>query len=334
MRVGTPVQSTGPEPRLSFRTFLEAAGKLAVARQVSGLVFVVAVLTLPGLTTRATSTDFVWAYFAMLTLTSLLGLGLERLAGTVTAERGEQPLASALGPVLAARAMTSPLAAASLWVLFAFVGVHVAGVAWGATFVWIVAGLFGPLVFAALRVVGNSSAEPIIMVSVRAVQAAGLITLAVAGAGLSTMLVPIAALEVLGVVIALRMVGSWRQYRAGLVAVVSLPVRRGAALAGIEVVGLFNLRADLLLIGRILGATSTGWSTALAVWSGARGSGCTRRVRTATTAARTVRASVPGRCSSCRASVWASAFWSSSWPGRWPASSSRSTRGSAPCASW
>ena len=51
-----------------------------MARQLSGLVFVAAVLALPTLTSRSISTDFVWSYFAMLTLTSLLGLGLERLA--------------------------------------------------------------------------------------------------------------------------------------------------------------------------------------------------------------------------------------------------------------
>ena len=68
-----------PDPT-SFRTFLRSAGKLAVARQLSGLVFVAAVLALPTLTSRSISTDFVWSYFAMLTLTSLLGLGLERLA--------------------------------------------------------------------------------------------------------------------------------------------------------------------------------------------------------------------------------------------------------------
>ena len=77
-----------------FRRFLKAAGALAMARRL-----------LPRSCSparcshsrcgprRAWVTDFVWAYFAMLTLTSLLGLGFERLATTVVGERevGDAP---------------------------------------------------------------------------------------------------------------------------------------------------------------------------------------------------------------------------------------------------
>ena len=237
----------------AFRGFLRSAGKLALARQVSGLIFVGAVLALPALAAHGTSTDFVWAYFAMMTLTSLLGFGLERLAGTVTAERGAAPLGRALAPVLVARLLTLPLAAASLWAMFRFVGVTVPAEAWWATLVWIFAGLVGPLVFAALRTVGNSTAEPVIMVSVRALQSAVLVALAVAGAGVALLVVVVASLEAAGVLIGLRTVGPFGDFRHAP-SVRTLPLRRGAALAGIEVVGLSNLRADLLLVGRIMGA--------------------------------------------------------------------------------
>jgi O-antigen/teichoic acid export membrane protein len=237
-----------------FRAFLRSAGKLAVARQLSGLALVAAVLALPALTTRATSTNFVWAYFAMLTLTSLLGFGLERLAGTVSAERGDASLCRALAPVLAARVYTLPLAALSLWAFLAFVSVHLSLAAWCATLVWITAGLVAPLVFAALRVVGNSSAEPIVMVSMRIAQASALVGLAAAGAGVSGMVWIVALLEVAGLLCGFRGVGSARDLRGGFAGVPSLPLRRGAILAGIDVIGLLNLRADLLLVGRILGA--------------------------------------------------------------------------------
>ena len=93
----------------SFRAFLRSAGKLALARQVSGLIFVGAVLVLPALTTHSISTDFVWTYFAMMTITSLLGFGLERLAGTVT--RGtRRPGARQLPGAGAGRSIVHPAA--------------------------------------------------------------------------------------------------------------------------------------------------------------------------------------------------------------------------------
>ena len=184
-----------------------------LARQVSGLIFVGAVLVLPALTTHSISTDFVWTYFAMMTITSLLGFGLERLAGTVTAERGDRGLGSSLVPVLVARSFTLPLAAVSLWVMLRFVGVVVPPAAWWATFLWIVAGLFGPLAFAALRTVGNSTAEPVVMVSVRALQSVVLVGLALAGAGVSLLVVAIATLEMLGVLCGFRVIGPF-EFRA------------------------------------------------------------------------------------------------------------------------
>ena len=190
----------------------------------------------------------------MLTLTSLLGLGLERLAGTVSAERGEASLSGALAPALAARFCTLPLAASSLWVLLTFVGVQLTLAAWRATFVWICAGLFGPLVFAVLRVIGNSTAEPVAMLSIRFMQAAAVAGLASAGAGVTPMAWTVAVLEVVGVLWGLRVVGAVRDMRHGFTRMRALPLRRGAMLAGIDVVGLLNLRADLLLVGRLLGA--------------------------------------------------------------------------------
>ncbi|MFA5883697.1 MAG: polysaccharide biosynthesis C-terminal domain-containing protein [Acidimicrobiia bacterium] len=237
-----------------FGGFLRSAGKLAVARQVSALVFIGVVFVLPALTERRVATDFVWAYFAMLTLTSLLGLGLERLAATESGARGSTPLARAIAPVLFVRLVTAPLAAIGMVLLFAFVDVHLSAAAWVATFAWVVAGLMAPVVFGGLRAAGNGTLEPVTMVVVRAAQAATLAALATSGAPVAVMVACVATLELAGVAAALRGMGNlgsawgaWTQWRR-------LPLRRAAALAGIEGVAVLNLRADLLLVGRMLGA--------------------------------------------------------------------------------
>jgi O-antigen/teichoic acid export membrane protein len=242
-------ESTGS----TFGTFLRSAGKLALARQASGLVFVGAVLALPTLAARGVATDFVWAYFAMMTLTSLLGCGLERLAGTVTAERGSEPLGRALAPVLVARLWTFPLAAVGLWVMLTFVGVALSPAAWLGTFVWIAAGLVGPSVFAALRSAGNSTVEPVVLVAVRIAQTVSLVTLANAGASVAVLVGVVALLETVAVACGLAVIGRPRDFLHGP-SVRTLPLRRASLLGGIEVVGVLNIRADLLLVGRILGA--------------------------------------------------------------------------------
>jgi O-antigen/teichoic acid export membrane protein len=237
-----------------FGGFLRSAGKLAVGRQVSALCLVAMVFVLPTMTTRVIATDFIWAYFAMLTLTSLLGIGLERLAGAVAAGRGDMPLSRALAPVLFLRLMSLPAVAVGLWLLLRFVGVSLSSAAWTATFVWILAGLVSPILFGGLRAAGNSLVEPAVMIGVRAVQAAVLAAVAIAGAPVAVLVTSVALVEWAGVIAAVAAIGhpratwgAWTHWRA-------LPMRQAFALAGIEAVGVMNLRADLLLVGHILGA--------------------------------------------------------------------------------
>ena len=156
------------------------------------------VFVLPALTTKPIATDFVWSYFAMLTLTSLLGLGLERLAATVAGARGDRSLASAIAPVLLVRIATVPLAAIGLWAVLAFVGVQLSAAAWWATMLWITAGLMGPVLFGGLRAAGNSNVEPAVMLAVRATQAVVLAGLAVSGAGTAVLVAAVALLEMRG----------------------------------------------------------------------------------------------------------------------------------------
>jgi O-antigen/teichoic acid export membrane protein len=237
-----------------FSTFLRSAGKLAIARQVSALVFLGVITALPVLVGRAAATEFAWAYFAMLTLSSLLGLGFERLAATLVATGGARSAATAVAPLCFVRLLLTPLAALSLWALFAFVGVSVPAVAWCGTLVWIIAALLEPTVFGALRADGNSTVEPVTMLVMRIAQSVALLGLAAAGASVATLVVAVAVLEAVGLAFACRALGGGREMRGAWRSWRDVPLRRAFALAGIDIVGLVNLRADLLIVGRVLGA--------------------------------------------------------------------------------
>ena len=237
-----------------FGGFLRSAGRLAAARQVSALCLVAAVFVLPAVAHRGVATDFVWAYFAMLTLTSVLGLGFERLAGIVSAARGDAPLARVLAPVATLRLATLPAVALGQWALFWFVGVHLSATAWWATFAWVVAGLAVAILFGGLRATGDAVTEPVVMIVVRAAQALCIVGLAVAGASLVALVGAVALCEWAGVVAAGRAAGHLGAPSRGWFAWRALPRRRALAYAGIEVVGIANLRMDLLLVGHMLGA--------------------------------------------------------------------------------
>jgi O-antigen/teichoic acid export membrane protein len=110
------------------------------------------------------------------------------------------------------------------------------------------------VVFGGLRAAGNSSVEPSVMLVARAAQAVVLAALASAGAAVTSLIGAVAILEVLGVIVAFHWVGQARDLWGGLTKWAQLPARRALALAAIDVVGLVNLRADLLLVGHALGA--------------------------------------------------------------------------------
>jgi O-antigen/teichoic acid export membrane protein len=237
-----------------FSAFLRSAGKLAIARQVSALVFLVVITALPALVGRAAATEFAWAYFAMLTLSSLLGLGFERLAATVVATRGVRSPGAAVAPLCFIRLLLTPAAALALWMLFAFVGVNVSTATWCGSLVWIVAALLEPTLFGALRANGNSTVEPVTMLVMRSAQSVALLGFALGGASVAVLVVVVAAVEVGGVAFGFRALGGLREMRGAWRSWREVPIRRAIALAGIDIVGLVNLRADLLIVGRVLGA--------------------------------------------------------------------------------
>ena len=238
-----------PRQRAGFGEFVRSSGKLAAARQLSALLFIGAVLALPLLATRGWVTEFVWSYFSMLTLTSLLGLGLERLAGALAVDGDDAPLGALFGVRLA----SIPAVAAAQWVLLTFVGVTLSPLAWVATLVWTVAALIEPIAFGALRTRGDSMTEPCTALVMRVVQASSLLAAAAAGAPLALALVGVAACEVGAVGVALRAVGPSRFRGMSRAGIAGIPWRRVAWLAGVELVALAYLRADLLIVGRILG---------------------------------------------------------------------------------
>ena len=121
-----------------FRSFLQSVGLLAGARQLAALVFVGVVLVLPNLGRPIAVEQFLWAYFGMLILTSVGGLGLERGAGLAVAN-GEGDARAALAPLLVVRLASAPLQVLGLWVVLAFVGVSLPPAAFLGAVVWILA---------------------------------------------------------------------------------------------------------------------------------------------------------------------------------------------------
>jgi O-antigen/teichoic acid export membrane protein len=241
----------------TFRSFAATTARGVAGRRGGALVLVAAVLALPALTGAATVTAFTWAYVGMLTLTSLLGLGAERLATLLVAERGSASPADALRPLVLVRIATVPVSALALWALVAFVHADLPIGAAVAAVGWIAAVHLGVLAAAGLRSLGDARTEPRVIGFVRCVQAGALVGVAALGAGATTLVVLLALLEAAG---ALRLMAAVADVERDQLAGAHGPRtplggwRRVVALAGIETVGLLYLRADLLLVGHLLGA--------------------------------------------------------------------------------
>ena len=92
------------------------------------------------------------------------------------------------------------------------------------------------------------------MIGARLAQSVVLVALAAVGASVTAAIASVAILEAVGAVVAFRALDHTWQTRGVVAGVRLLPWRRALALAGIELVALAYLRADLLIVGRILGA--------------------------------------------------------------------------------
>lgn len=238
----------------TFGSYLGATARAVAGRQGGALLLVGGVLALPTVATPNVVTHFTWAYVGMLTLTSLLGLGVERLAMLRVAQSG----IDAVRPLVAVRLFTAPLGAVALWMLLRFVHVHLAFAAAAFTVVWIVAVQVLVVAAAGLRTVGNTRAEPVVTAITRASQAAALVGLGAAGVGVTGLVATLAVLEVVAAVVLLGALGagSWRRPAGARQPRQPGAWHRAATLAGIETVVICYLRADLLLVGHLLGAAA------------------------------------------------------------------------------
>ena len=138
--------------------------------------------------------------------------------------------------------------------MMAFVGVSLSVGAWIATLVWVMATLTTLLAFGGLRARKNVRVEPVLLVTTRSAQAAALCAVAIAGGPVGVAIASVAAMEVIATLVAFRALGLRSVHRGSVPGVLELPWRRAFALAGIEVVSLAYLRADLLLVSRMPGA--------------------------------------------------------------------------------
>jgi len=243
----------------TFGSHLGTTARAIAGRQGGALLLVAAVIALPAVAAAGIVTGFTWAYVSMLTLTSLLGLGVERLAMLLVAQRGTESAAGTVRPLVAVRLVTAPVAALALWLLLAFVHVRLPLAAATFTVVWIVAAQVLVVAAAGLRAVGNTRAEPVVTAIARATQAALLLGLGATGAGVTALVAALAGVELVAAVALMTALGPgwWTRAPAPHGPRSRLGGwRRAAALAGIETVGLCYLRADLLLVGHLLGAAA------------------------------------------------------------------------------
>ncbi len=241
-----------PDEGAEFGGVLRSAAALAVARQLGALALMGAVVALPRLSERGVVDDFLWVYFASLFLTSILDLGLERVAAPLVARARWAPLGATLRPLLVVRAASAPVTLAALAVLFAVVGVDLPAPAWALSFVWVVAVQVQGVVFAGLRAGEKPRLEPVLGLTTRLVEAVALVALAAGGAGVTGLVAAMALVESVGAVVALRALGP-RPVLASA-SVTALPWRTLAVYTGVEVLALAYLRVDVVLVGALVGS--------------------------------------------------------------------------------
>jgi O-antigen/teichoic acid export membrane protein len=255
------VSTTAPprRPSLDGRALARSAGILTVARPLGALAFTASLVLLPRWGDPAVVDDVTWAYFAYLFLTSILNLGLERLAGPWAGRHPTAPLGGLMGPVLTVRLLTLPLGGLALWVLLRALGVHLDGAVVSWTAVWIAAGQVGAFLYAVLRVEGRVGLEARTSIALRSAQAVTVVVGAAEGWSAGRLIGGLAILEV--VTTALLLVATRVRPTANAAAVRALPWGLLAQFTALEVVGFLYLRVDTLLVTRLLdpstGATYT-----------------------------------------------------------------------------
>jgi O-antigen/teichoic acid export membrane protein len=233
---------------------VRSAIRLTIARQVAALILMCAVLVLPRLVSREVFDGFMWLYFSVLFLSSILNLGLERAVAPVINRAGDTGPPGAATPLLLARFVTLPLTALSLTVLLRVVGVQVPFGAWCAGLVWVFAVQVQGVPLAALRATSTTRLEAVAAVVSRTAQGLSLLLLAWMGAGLTSLVGALAAIEVAAtLVVTGAMHVDWRQARQFTR---DLPWRLLVAYTAVELVAFSYLRVDTVIVGAIVGPSA------------------------------------------------------------------------------
>lgn len=220
---------------------------LLVGRQAGAVVLTGALVLLARLADRPVFDAFVWAYTTELLVSSILNLGLERL----TANRvGITRAISEVPAILTARLLSLPLTALAVAGILAFVHVDLPVAAVGLTVIWTAAVQVQGVLFAALRGMSQPRTEAALAIGLRGLQATLLLTAASLSGSVTVLIAVVAVPEVvLAVWLVYRMPASRRVASPSV-----LPMRLVGAYTLIEVLAFAYLRADALVIGRLLGA--------------------------------------------------------------------------------
>ena len=233
----------------SFGRAARAAGILTAGRQIGAVVLTVGVLVLPRFVAAPTLNPFLWAYFGELLLSSVLNLGLERYTAREVA--GDESPARILGAALRGRLATAVLTPLALALFFASVNVHLPAGAWVAVSAWTLAVQFEGVFFAALRAADRATIEAGLALVGRVVQTIALVAVAASGSGVTGLLGVVAAAEV-----AVALAAAYAGLRiVGVELGAALPYRKLAVYTALELSVYAYLRADLIVVGRILGST-------------------------------------------------------------------------------
>lgn len=228
----------------AFRRYLGATGGLVAARQGSSLVFVGATLLLADIASQTTVDSFLWAYFGMLTVSAVLGLGFERIAGIAATGAGTR-----LWRIVRLRILTAPLNALALYALMRFIRVDLPVWTFLGAVVWTTAAQIQVVAFSVLRTRGSRVHEPSLWAADRI--AGSVAVLALARVGPSAIVLTVAAIETVTAALALRYA-----FLTDEPVIQEAPAIRAATSVGfalLELSAVVYLRIDLFVVGRVLG---------------------------------------------------------------------------------
>lgn len=239
------------------RDDLARAGALLLAgRQLGTAIFLGAVLFLPRLTATGIVEGFIWSSFIVLFVSSVLNLGLERATAIVIGGQHTQRPggAGAFRSLLTTRLLSLPVTLIAVVLVNAIAGADLSPVTLLWTTVWTAAVQVQGVVFAAHRALCLRTHEPVAAFTGRVVQAGLLVTLADAGADLAVMVAGMALVDAVVAVLAVRSVRvpnaastHWRM---------SLDWADLRIFTLLELVGFAYLRADALLVARLVDSSA------------------------------------------------------------------------------